>query len=128
VSKIPLRQVRRIRTPADSVWDGAAKGAVIPVILWAVFCHSCSAEPMLRASLAYGLIGLATDALDTNRETLCRSRTRGGGSWLEIQFLTCRGDGTLGPPRCSPPRERFTPVGPIILDWARRLGVITVQP
>ena len=77
VSKIPLRRVRRIRTPADSVWDGAAKGAVIPVILWAVFCHSCSAEPMLGASLAYGLIGLATDALDTNRETLYRSRARG---------------------------------------------------
>ena len=77
ISRIPLPLVRRIRTPADPVWDGAAKGAVIPLIFWAVFCHSsCSPEPMLRASLAYGLIGLANDALDTNRETVYRGRAR----------------------------------------------------
>ena len=76
LSKMPLPLVRRIRTPADPVWDGAAKGAVIPLIMWAVFCHSCRAEPMLRASLAYGLIGLATDALETNRETVYRARGR----------------------------------------------------
>ena len=77
VSKIPLPLVRRILTPADPFWDGAAKGAVIPLIFWAVLCHSsCSTEPMLRASLGYGLIGLASDALDTNRETLYRGRAR----------------------------------------------------
>ena len=70
ISQVPLRRIRRIRTPADSVWDGAAKGAVIPMIFWAVFCHSCNAEPFLRASLAYGLTGLAADAIDTNRETI----------------------------------------------------------
>ena len=70
MSQIPLRRIRRIRTPADSVWDGAAKGAVIPMIFWAVFCHSCNAEPFLRASLVYGLSGLVTDAIDTNRETI----------------------------------------------------------
>ena len=46
ISQVPLRRIRRIRTPADSVWDGAAKGAVIPMIFWAVFCHSCNAEPV----------------------------------------------------------------------------------
>lgn len=74
MSQIPLRRIRRIRTPADPVWDGAAKGAVIPLIFWAVFCHSCNAEPFLRASLVYGLSGLVTDAIDTNRETLYRRR------------------------------------------------------
>ena len=44
MSQVPLRLVRRIRTPADPVWDGAAKGAVIPLIFWAVLCNSCSAE------------------------------------------------------------------------------------
>ena len=76
MSQIPLRQARRIRTPADPAWDGAAKGAMIPLIIGAVLCHSCSAEPMLRTSVAYGLVGLATDALDTNRQTIYRTRGR----------------------------------------------------
>ena len=69
---MPLDAVRRIRTPADPVWDGAAKGAAIPLIVWAVLCRDCRAEPFLKASLTYGVIGLTTDAIDTNRKTLYR--------------------------------------------------------
>jgi hypothetical protein len=80
LSQIPLDGIRRIQTTADPVWDGAVKGAVIPLIIWAVLCHDCSAEPMLRSSLAYGLIGLVVDGLDSNRKTLYR----GGGRSVSV--------------------------------------------
>lgn len=63
VSRYPLGDIQRIRKPRDPVWNGAAIGAAIPLIFWAVLCHECPAEPMLKASLAYGLIGLTVDAL-----------------------------------------------------------------
>ena len=58
----------------------AVKGAVIPLIFWAVLCHDCPAEPMLKASLTYGLIGLVVDGLDTHRQTL----SRGGGRRVSV--------------------------------------------
>jgi len=76
LSKIPLDDVQRVRTTADPVWDGAAKGAVVPLIVWLVLCHDCPAEPMLKATLTYGLIGLSLDALDTNRQTLYQRGSR----------------------------------------------------
>ena len=84
--QIPLDTVRRIRTPADPVWDGGLKGAVIPLILWAVLCHDCGAEPFLRASLTYGAIGLATDAINTNRRTLYRRHHRSLGVGWGFSF------------------------------------------
>ena len=80
VAKIPLDDVRRIRTTADPVWDGAVRGAVIPLIFWAVLCHGCPPEPMLRSALTFGLIGLVTDAVDGNRKTLYQ----GGGRSLSV--------------------------------------------
>ncbi len=76
LSKLPLPDVRRIRTPADPVWDGGAKGAAIPLIIWALLCRECPTEPMLRMVLTYGMVGLAADALETNRRTLYRSGGR----------------------------------------------------
>jgi hypothetical protein len=80
MSKIPLDGIQRIRTAADPVWDGVVKGAAIPLIFWAVLCHECSAEPMLKAALTYGLIGLTWDALDDHRRTLYQ----GGGRSLSV--------------------------------------------
>src|SRR5262245_30266034 len=51
--RTPLDMVRTVTTQADPIWDGAAKGAVVPLVIWAVFCHECAAEPMLRTTLAY---------------------------------------------------------------------------
>jgi hypothetical protein len=65
VNRYSLDRIQRIRKPADPVWNGAAIGAAIPLIFWAVLCHECDAEPMLKASLTYGLIGLTVDALRT---------------------------------------------------------------
>ena len=74
--RVPLGSIRRIMTPADPVWDGAVKDAVIPLIFWAVFCHDCSAEPFLKMSATYGLIGLTGDVIDSNRKTLYRGGRR----------------------------------------------------
>jgi len=67
---LPLAEVRSVVTPADPVWDGALKGAAIPAIIWAVFCHECDAGFMGRYMLGYGLMGLTLDAIDTNRRTI----------------------------------------------------------
>jgi hypothetical protein len=67
---IPLGSIGRVVTPADPVWDGALIGASIPAIIWAVFCRDCDAGVMGRQVLAYSLIGLTTDALQTNRRTI----------------------------------------------------------
>jgi hypothetical protein len=70
----PLAEITRIRTKPDPVWDGGVKGAAIPLILWAVFCHGCegAASPVLKSAAAYGLIGLAWDALETHQRTIYR--------------------------------------------------------
>lgn len=66
-----LDSVRRIATRADSPWDGAARGAAVPLILFAVFCRGeCPAEAVGRTVLAYGLVGLTLDALRTERRTI----------------------------------------------------------
>ena len=75
---VPLAQVKRIRRQADPVWDGAVKGAAIPLTIWAVSCGFCSEGTpfVLRSALAYGLIGAAFDGLQTNRKTIYVSPER----------------------------------------------------
>jgi len=70
VRRRPIGTIRRIDRPADPVWDGAAKGADVPLIIWAVLCRQCQAEPMLRATLAYSLVGLTFDALHRGPRTI----------------------------------------------------------
>lgn len=86
LSKIPLGGITRIRTPADSAWDGAAIGAVIPLIFWAVLCHECPAGPILKSALTYGMIGLTADALETNRRTLYRSARQSLSVGWKVRF------------------------------------------
>jgi hypothetical protein len=88
VTRTPLDSVGRIVTPPDPVWDGAAKGAAIPLILYAVFCHGCEGggEFILRSTLAYSAIGLAIDALDTNRKTLYKGSGRSASVTWRIGF------------------------------------------
>jgi hypothetical protein len=84
-TKTPLQLVARIQTRPDPVWDGAVKGALIPLIFWAVFCHECDAEPMLRAAAGYGLIGLTWDSLDGNTKTIYAGGPRPRVAW-RIRF------------------------------------------
>lgn len=70
ISRQPLAGIARIATQADPVWDGAAKGAAVPLIIWAVLCRECSADPMLRVTATYALIGMTFDALHSHRHTI----------------------------------------------------------
>jgi len=81
LSTTPLSTVRRIDTRADPAWDGAVKGAIIPLIMWAVFCHNCDAEPMLRAVAGYAAIGAVWDSLDTNQKRLYSGRPAAAVAW-----------------------------------------------
>lgn len=76
ISETPLSRITRIQTQPDAIWDGAVKGASIPLIFWAILCHGCHAPagPMLRIAATYGLIGLTWDALQTNQKTIYSGR------------------------------------------------------
>ena len=67
-----LDDVRQIRKAADPVWDGAAKGAAVSLVLLAFCSNHCPAEVILRTALGYGVFGLALDAIDTNTDTIYR--------------------------------------------------------
>jgi hypothetical protein len=71
VTRVPIDGVRRITTPADPIWDGAAKGASIPLVFFLVFCHDCKwGETMTRMLIGYTALGVSWDALQTNRRTV----------------------------------------------------------
>ena len=76
-----LTEVRRIETRSDPAWDGAIKGAVLPLVMWAIFCHQCDAAPMLRAAAGYAAIGAIWDALDTNRTRIYDRRPAAAIGW-----------------------------------------------
>lgn len=75
IERQPLSDVRRIVTRPDAVWDGAAKGAAVPLIIWAIWCRQCDAGPMLRTTATYALIGMTFDALESHRRTLYDGRS-----------------------------------------------------
>jgi hypothetical protein len=78
----PLAAVTRIETRADPVWDGAVKGGVIPLALWAAFCHDCGdTGPLLRAVAAYAAIGLTWDSLQRNTKTIYVGRGSAAFTW-----------------------------------------------
>jgi hypothetical protein len=84
----PLAGVRRIETRPDRVWDGAVKGAAIPLFLWAVFCHGCEGEGefFFKSAVTYSLIGLTWDALDTNRKTIYARPSRSASLAWHVRF------------------------------------------
>jgi len=67
VDRFRLDEVWKIRKAADPVWDGALKGAAVGLL---PLVFGCPAECVLRSTAAYGLLGLAIDAIDTNRDTI----------------------------------------------------------
>jgi hypothetical protein len=81
VTSTLLTDVRRIDTQPDPAWDGAVKGAVLPLIMWAIFCHDCDAGPMLRAAAGYAAIGAIWDSLDTNRTRIYDRRPAAAIRW-----------------------------------------------
>jgi len=67
VNRFRLDEVRKVHKAADRVWDGALKGAAIGLV---PLVFGCPAECVLRSAAAYGLLGLAIDAIDTNTDTI----------------------------------------------------------
>ena len=72
ISSFQLDEIRRIRKAADPVWDGAAKGASIGVVMLVLCGGHCSSEAVLRTTLAYGAFGLLLDSIDTNTDAIYR--------------------------------------------------------
>jgi hypothetical protein len=70
VNRFKLDEVWKIHKAADPIWDGALKGAAFGLI---PLVFGCPAECVLRTAGAYGLLGLAIDAVDTNRDTIYSS-------------------------------------------------------
>jgi hypothetical protein len=80
-SETPLSAIRKIETRSDPVWDGAVKGAAIPLVMWAIFCHECDAEVMLKSVATYGLIGATWDAVQRNTRTIYAGRPTASIAW-----------------------------------------------
>jgi hypothetical protein len=88
IATTPLSRIRTIRTRPDPVWDGALKGAVVPLIFWVVFCHGCEGAtgPVLKAAGTYGLMGLTWDALQTNQKTIYAGSGRSASIAWRVRF------------------------------------------
>jgi hypothetical protein len=72
IGRFRLDEVRQIRKAADPVWDGAAKGAAVSLVLLAFCTTHCPGEVILRTAAGYGIFGLVLDAIDTNTHTIYR--------------------------------------------------------
>lgn len=86
VQQTPLDAIQKVVTRADPVWDGAMKGAAIPLVIWAVWCRECDAGFMLRPTVSYALIGLTFDALQTNRKILYQRDARSASVAWRVRF------------------------------------------
>jgi len=80
-SETPLAVIKKIETRSDPIWDGAVKGAAIPLVMWAIFCHDCDADIMLRSAVGYGLIGATWDAVQRNKRTIYAGRPTASVAW-----------------------------------------------
>jgi hypothetical protein len=81
VTTMALTQVRRIDTQRDAAWDGAVKGALLPLVMWAIACRQCDAGPMLKAVAGYAVIGAIWDSLDTNQTRIYDRRPAAAIGW-----------------------------------------------
>jgi hypothetical protein len=81
-SETPLAAIKKIETRSDPIWDGAVKGAAIPLVIWAIFCHKdCDAEMMFKSAATYGLIGATWDAVQRNTRTIYAGRPAASVAW-----------------------------------------------
>ena len=68
---LPLDSIRRIAKPRDSVIDGVLKGASAGLIGLVLCAPNCGgAEPLLRITAAYAILGGVIDAAQGNDATI----------------------------------------------------------
>jgi hypothetical protein len=83
---VPLDSIRRIAKPRDSVVDGVLKGAGAGLVL-VVLCapHCGGAEPVIRVTAGYALLGGIIDAAQGNGTTIYRKGAGPSLAW-RIRF------------------------------------------
>jgi len=77
--RVPLDSIQRIAKPRDGVLDGVLKGASVGLVVLALCSPNCGAEPVLRVTAAYGILGGILDAAQGNNTTIYK---RGAGPSL----------------------------------------------
>jgi hypothetical protein len=69
---LAIDSVRQISKPRDSAWDGVLKGASVGLVAL-IFCMpDCPAEPIVRVTAAYAVLGGIIDAAQGNNTTIFR--------------------------------------------------------
>ena len=82
---VPLDSILRIAKPRDSVIDGVLKGASVGLAILVLCAGNCEAEPILRITAAYAIIGGSLDALQGNNPTIYRKGVAPSLAW-RIRF------------------------------------------
>ena len=86
VSRTPLSEVKRIAEPRDPIWTGAAVGAALGGLFWALCEGNCDNGYMLRATIDYALVGLALDASISNNKTIYKANLRSPALSFHFRF------------------------------------------
>jgi hypothetical protein len=74
---IPIDSILRIDKPRDGILDGVLKGASFGLVMLVLCAPHCTAEPVIRVTVAYASLGAILDAAQGNNVTIFR---RGGPS------------------------------------------------
>jgi hypothetical protein len=83
---VPLDSIRRIAKPRDGVADGVLKGAGAGLVLLALCAPHCGgAEPVIRVTAAYAILGGIIDAAQGNGTTIYRKGAGPSLAW-RIRF------------------------------------------
>jgi hypothetical protein len=69
---IPIDSILRIDKPRDGILDGVLKGASVGLVMLALCAPHCTAEPVLRVTVAYAAFGGILDAAQGNNVTIFR--------------------------------------------------------
>ena len=83
--RMPLDSIQRIAKPRDGVLDGVLKGASAGLVVLALCAPHCSAEPVLRITAAYGILGGILDAAQGNNSTIYKKGASPSLAW-RIRF------------------------------------------
>ena len=83
---VPLDSIKKIAKPRDGVLDGVLKGASAGLVLLALCAPHCGgAEPILRVTAAYGILGGIIDAAQGNNTTIYKKGASSSLAW-RIRF------------------------------------------
>jgi len=83
---VPLDSITRIAKPRDGVIDGVLKGAGAGLLFLALCAPNCGgAEPVLRITLGYAVLGGVIDAAQGNNPTIYKKGASPSLAW-RIRF------------------------------------------